>query len=240
MPTKILKKMKNKFILFCCAVLLVACSKSHPMYIGAEYVGKKYTVDPLGEEKFPDLDPLIRFDAFDCMTFVETSLAGGDLDKLNKIRYKNGDIDFLNRNHFTETDWLENNKNIVENISSEYGKTATRNAVIDKQKWFKRVHKIDVKIPKQTAKVEYIPYLELDDIKNDEVLIVLFVIDNPKMRDKIGSDLAISHMGFLLPNGILRHASRDFGRVVDVNFKEYIATRAKNKNDLGIALLRIK
>ena len=110
-------KKKNRFILFSCFLLLVACSKSRPVYIGAEYVGKKYTADPLGEEKFPDLDPLIRFDAFDCMTFVETSLAGGDLDKLTKIRYKNGDIDFLNRNHFTETDWLENNKDIIENGS---------------------------------------------------------------------------------------------------------------------------
>lgn len=233
-------KKKNRFILFSCFLLLVACSKSRPVYIGAEYVGKKYTADPLGEEKFPDLDPLIRFDAFDCMTFVETSLAGGDLDKLTKIRYKNGDIDFLNRNHFTETDWLENNKDIIENVSNKYGKTAIRSVVIDKQKWFKRVHKIDVKTPKQTTKIEYIPYLELDKIKTDETLIVLFVIDNPKMRDRIGTDLAISHMGFLLPNGILRHASRDFGRVVDVNFKEYIAIRAKNKNDIGITLLRIK
>lgn len=232
--------MKNNIITFLFCLGLVACSDAHRYYIGEEYVGKKYTNDPLGEEKFPDTDPLIRFDAFDCMTFVETSLAGGDLDKLNKIRYKDGNIDFVNRNHFVEVDWISNNQNIVENVSNQYGKTAVRDVVIDKQNWFRRVHKINVKIPKQTVKIEYIPYSDLNSIKNSETLIVLFVINNPKMRDRIGTDFAISHVGFLLPNGILRHASRDMGRVVDVNFKEYIAKRAKNKNDIGITLLGIK
>ena len=119
-------KKKNRFILFSCFLLLVACSKSRPVYIGAEYVGKKYTADPLGEEKFPDLDPLIRFDAFDCMTFVETSIAGGDVKKLTNIRYKDGKVDIKNRNHFTELDWLNNNKELFENVSDEYGKTDIR------------------------------------------------------------------------------------------------------------------
>ena len=236
----ILGKMRNSFIVFLFCSVLVACSSSHRGYIGEEYVGKKYTNDPLGEEKYPDMDPLIRYDAFDCLTFVETSLAGGDLDKLNKIRYKNGEIDFITRNHFIETDWVPNNKDIVENISNKYGKTAFRDVVIDKQKWFKKIYKIDAKIPKQTVKIEYIPYSDLNDIKNTEPLIVLFVVNNPKMRDRIGTDLAVYHLGFLLPNGILRHASRDMGRVVDVKFKEYVAKRAKNKNDIGITLLGIK
>jgi len=231
---------KNSFVLFLSFLFLMACSKPAVEYIGSEYVGKKYTNDPLGEEKYPDMDPLIRFDAFDCMTFVETSLAGGDLDKLNKIRYKGGNIDFLNRNHFMETDWINNNQNIVQNVTDEYGKTALRNVVIDKQNWFKKIHKIDTKIPKQTVKIEYIPYSDLPEIKNKKTLIVLFVVNNPKMRDRIGTDMAISHVGFLLENGVLRHASRDMGRVVDVNFKDYVAKRAKNKNDLGIILLGIK
>lgn len=47
-------------------------------------------------------------------------------------------------------------------------------------------------------------------------------------------------MGFLLPNGILRHASSQYGRVMDVDFYEYVVTRAKNKNNIGITLVKIK
>ena len=229
---------KNSFILF--LFFLLACSRPATDYIGTEYVGKKYTNDPLGEEKYPDMDPLIRFDAFDCITFVETSLAGGDLDKLNKNRYKDGNIDFVNRNHFIETDWIPNNQDIFSDVSRQYGKTAVREVVIDKKNWFKKMHGIDVNIPKQTVKFEYIPYSVLENIKNDKTLIVLFVVNKPKIRDKIGTDLAVYHIGFLLPGGILRHASRDMGRVVDVDFDEYVEKRAKNKNDLGITLLGIK
>lgn len=231
---------RNKFFVVLCVGLLIGCSKSQPQYIGEKYLGKKYVNEPLGEEKYPDTDPLIRFDAFDCMTFVETALADGDLDKLNKIRYKDGEIDFIKRNHFIESDWVQNNKDIVENVSNQYGNTAVRTVVIDKQKWFKRMHNLDVKVPVQTVKFEYIPYSDLKEIKNSEPLIVLFVIDNPKMRDKIGTDLAVSHLGFLLPSGKLRHASSDYGRVVDVDFDNYVKQRAKNKNNIGISVVKIK
>jgi hypothetical protein len=71
-------------------------------------------------------------------------------------------------------------------------------------------------------------------------MIVLFVINNPKIRNKIGTDLAIQHMGFLMPNGQLRHASRSQKRVTDIDFNKYINTKVENKNNLGIMLLEIK
>jgi len=232
--------MKNKlsFIFLLCG--LVACDQAENVYIGEKYLGAKYVLDPLGEEMAPDTDPLIRYDAFDCLTFVETALADGDVAKLTKIRYKNGEVNFVNRNHFASADWVQNNKEMIENVSRLYGKTATRTAVIDKQNWFKRVHNIDVDIPKQTVKIEYAPYSLLQQIKTTEPLIVMFVVDNPKFIDKIGTDLVVSHVGFVLPNGKLRHASKDHERVVDVDFKEYINKRSKNKHNLGVILWKIK
>ena len=86
--------MKNNFFAILIALVVVGCSKAPTdKYIGYKYLGAKYVNEPLGEEKLPDTDPLIRFDAFDCVTFVETSLADGDLEKLTKIRYKDGNID---------------------------------------------------------------------------------------------------------------------------------------------------
>ena len=47
-------------------------------------------------------------------------------------------------------------------------------------------------------------------------------------------------MGFLLPNGILRHASSQYGRVMDTDFYNYMSERAKDDNNIGITLVRIK
>lgn len=207
--------------------------------IGDEYMGAKYVNDPLGEGRAPDTDPLIRSDAFDCTTFVETVLAHGDVDTLNKIRYKNGEIDFINRNHFIETEWLPNNANIVKNVSARYGQTALRHVVINRAAWLQRVHNIDSDAAVVETDIEYIPYDNITTLKTNRPMIVLFIVGNTGKSDIIGTDLAVVHMGFLMPNGILRHASSTAGRVVDVPMSEYIATRRQNKNNLGIALLEI-
>lgn len=70
---------------------------------------------PLGEgpEAKYDQDPLYRFDTFDCTTYVETimSLAlARDVNEFevhqDKIRYENGEVDYLKRNHFTDLQWI--------------------------------------------------------------------------------------------------------------------------------------
>lgn len=221
-------------------VLMGCVAAPNAGQIGAEYLGAKYVADPLGEGNAPDSDPLIRFDAFDCTTFVETSLAGGDIDKLNRIRYKNGDIDFLKRNHFIETDWIENNSNLVQNVSATYGETAIRNVVIDKQKWLKTVYNIDADSPTQEMELEYIPYSRLTRINNSAPLIVLFITGKSEKSAKIGTDLAVAHMGFLMPGGVLRHASQISGRVVDVDFYEYADLRKMRNAEIGISLLEIR
>ena len=72
------------------------------------------------------------------------------------------------------------------------------------------------------------------------MMVVLFVADKPKIHDKIGTDLAVFHMGLLFPNGILRHASSNRGAVVDVDMAEYMTGRMKDKTNIGIALVEIK
>ena len=56
-------------------LLLTGCVGAPGIPSGADYLGAKYIRDPLGEEKEPDTDPLIRTDAFDCTTFVEYVVA---------------------------------------------------------------------------------------------------------------------------------------------------------------------
>lgn len=219
------------------ALFLVGCGNAPQ--IGDEYMGIKYVNDPLGEGRAPDADPLIRDDAFDCTTFVETVLANGDVDTLNQIRYKNGEIDFINRNHFIETEWLPNNSDIVKNVSAQYGQTALRHVVINRAAWLRRVHNIDSDAAVAETDIEYIPYDNITTLETNHPMVVLFIVGNTGKSDIIGTDLAVVHMGFLMPNGMLRHASSVAGRVVDIPMSEYIATRRQNKNNLGIALLEI-
>lgn len=220
-------------------MLLAGCSSNNIDSFSRPFVGVRYVNSPLGEEKEPDIDPLMRFDAFDCTTFVETVLAGGEVEKLNKIRYKNGEVSFVNRNHFIETDWLKNNSDVVENVSEKFAKTDIRTVVIDKQSWFKTVHGVEVEAQTETVQLKYIPYANIEKISNKEPLIVLFVADNPKIHDKIGTDLAVVHMGFLLPNGRLRHASSKYKQVVDVDFYDYVKQQQSETN-IGIILVAIK
>lgn len=221
--------------------LLVGCVGGNvDADFGAKYIGARYTADPLGEMKSPDADPLIRFDAFDCTTFVETVLAGGDVQKLNKIRYSDGVPDFVRRNHFIETDWLSNNSDIVQNVSNRYAPTAIHTVTIDKKNWFRVMHNMDTDFSPRTARLEYIPYKYAADIRVERPVVVLFLRDNPKIRDKIGTDLAVRHMGFLLPDGRFRHASRRAGAVVETPFREYVQRMMESEKNLGIMILEIK
>lgn len=217
-------------------LLLAGCAKTP----GNDFIGVKYLNSPLGEGFGLDSDPVIRFDAFDCTTFVETVLADGNIKRLNEIRYKNGQVNFINRNHFIELDWLKNNADIIENISRKFGKTEIHSVTIDKKSWFKTVHNVETDFKPETARLEYIPYKNISDLELNKTYVVLFVADNPKIRDKIGTDIAVVHMGFLLPSGTLRHASSKQGMVVDVDFQDYISQRQRNKTNIGIAILEIK
>ncbi len=227
-------------IRFLLSVLLAGCSLGNTDFPGQSFLGARYLNSPLGEEIAPDNDPLIRFDAFDCTTFVETVIANNDLKKLNKIRYKNGQVDFLARNHFIETDWLQNNSDVVQNVSNRYGPVQVRSVKIDKKSWFKKVHNIETEFTPQVVDIEYIPYKNAKNILPEKTLVVLFITDKPELRDKIGTDLAVVHMGLLLPNGMLRHASSTQGKVVDVDMDEYIDNRTQDKTNLGITLVEIK
>ncbi|MFQ6739382.1 MAG: N-acetylmuramoyl-L-alanine amidase-like domain-containing protein, partial [Alphaproteobacteria bacterium] len=135
--------------------LLCACANES---IGYQYLGKKYINSPLGEGYGYDSDPLIRYDAFDCTTFVETTLARGNIEKLSRIRYSDAKHDFLSRNHFIESDWMSHNADLVENVSSLYGQTETRFVKIDKKSWLKKVHNIDAGFPIRYINLEYLPY----------------------------------------------------------------------------------
>jgi hypothetical protein len=119
--------------------------------VSALFLGAPYKLGPLGEGPGGafDRDPLIRFDAFDCTTFIETVMAlalESDLDAatrtLQAIRYKDGQIGYATRNHFIEADWVPNNvragylRDITSNVAGP--SAAQVHKTISKKRWYRR------------------------------------------------------------------------------------------------------
>jgi len=115
-----------------------------------------------GEEGRFDQDPLYRFDTFDCTTFVETviSLAltqevNAFENKIDEIRYENGEVDYLKRNHFPSLQWIPNNtKNglfkEINHLILPLAERKIAEAVINLPGWLKAIKIEEIKAPLAT------------------------------------------------------------------------------------------
>jgi hypothetical protein len=120
------------------------------------FLNKAYFLGPLGEGRFGKYDefPLYRVDVFDCLTYVETVLAiafANDFQSfeqmIKNIRYQDGKISFINRNHFTDLDWNIHNqhlgivKDITLTILDENHQSVAQfaSAQIDKPSWYEHM-----------------------------------------------------------------------------------------------------
>ena len=124
--------------------------------ISKSFIGKPYLLGALGEgvDAFYDQRPLYRTDAFDCETYVDTVLAlalATDVPQfkqcINKVRYKNGHVSYVDRNHFTCLDWNKNNqkqgflKDITSSIENEKHQplALVAHAMINKSAWYQHM-----------------------------------------------------------------------------------------------------
>lgn len=140
-------------------------------FMSARFLGKPYLLGALGEgeEGLFDQGPLYRTDAFDCLTYVNTVLAltyGHNLqqfvDYMKRINYKNGDVDYVKRNHFTVVDWNINNqkngyiKDITGLIVNEKKQPVVieGQTLVEKQEWYRRKRMNNMKFIHPLSKSE--------------------------------------------------------------------------------------
>jgi hypothetical protein len=131
-------------------------------YFSSRFVGIPYADQgPLGEGETGrfDQDPLYRFDFFDCTTFVETTLSlslSTSVDEfettMNRIRYENGVVDYLKRNHFPSLQWIPNNiqNGLLQEVNSwllPKQEQKTAEAVIDLGSWLNHASIQTIQIP---------------------------------------------------------------------------------------------
>ena len=122
-------------------------------WVSAKFLGKSYLVTSLGEgiQGRYDQFPLYRTDVFDCETYVDTVLALALSNNptqfkssINHVRYHNGHVSFVERNHFTCLDWNQNNQNqgFVKDITTSFRNQQHQpvsqwaKALINKPSWY--------------------------------------------------------------------------------------------------------
>jgi hypothetical protein len=254
--------------------------------ISGIFLQKPYYLGALGEGLAGRYDqyPLYRADAFDCLTFVETVLAialAHDLTSFQKnmkhIRYQDGKVSYITRNHFTDLDWNPNNQRqgFLEDITTrvrdeqQHPIAQMAEAEIDKPSWYQhitvdriRLVKPDADAQKQrldelikkgqsfplaTARIPYLPLTALFDADGEPKerifkqipngVVIEIIRPNWDLRDKIGSHLNVSHLGFgFWHDGVLifRNASTLKGQVVDQSLAEYLRATLQSPTIKGI------
>lgn len=200
------------------------------------FLGTPYVLSPLGEGEGHDPDPLLRYDAADCVTMVEESMAlalapdeARVLETLNHIRYE-AEPSFDGRLHVMEAQWLPVNlsRGLLEDVTKVYGKATTRRVSkrITEATWQEKGGKGLGLSPSAQAKGEFF----IDIVPSEQapavlsiapagLIVVVVRADRPRLVSRI------THVGVLVqkPSGpFLRHASRSFKKVVDEPVEKYL------------------
>lgn len=216
-------------------------------------LGHAYVLDPHGEGSGVDLDPPVRYDAWDCLTFVEEVLAlglSGDPDHTADVRtaLRYGPTrTYEDRNHFMELQWIPRalaDGWLVDSTAS-YGAPVQRlERQVDDSTWAgwrgrEKFVLSDEQLPRGT--------MALDVLTLDEAVALAPYIRPGTLlltvrEDRVWSPIWVSHVGIVVPGAepTVRHATkmgvgstRDHGLVW---YLDHLRTY-DNWRAVGVALL---
>lgn len=170
----------------------------------------------------------VSLSAFDCVTFMESVLAlalarttAEFIDTIRRIRYKDGEIDWVRRNHYM-VDWASNNEQggFIKNMTfgpDAFEKTCTLSLIAG--------------LPAKTATFRYFPTQSLGAVTGliEAGDLILFVSTKDTL-DVFHTGLLVGREGRLLQ----RHATRTAGAVIEQDLVEFMS-----QNEMaGFILLR--
>jgi hypothetical protein len=180
------------------------------------FLDHDYAQDPLSGG--PDLKEVFRasLGAFDCVTYMESVMAlaasnnADDFAKrLRQIRYKNGKVDWFERNHYM-TSWLANNKRLRALADLTRGplttaKTRTLNGVQG--------------LPSRRVTFRCFPKHRLATIRRRLRTGDLILFVSTRKR------LDVFHTGILIRREdrvLMRHATRSAGKVIEQDLADFL------------------
>ncbi|HEV2295982.1 MAG TPA: N-acetylmuramoyl-L-alanine amidase-like domain-containing protein [Tepidisphaeraceae bacterium] len=146
------------------------------VHLARKNLEQPYELYLLGEAPFEQTDPqpIYCLDRSDCVVFAEHTLAialSNDfpsfMSMLQRIRYKDGQIGVVTRNHYTEADWNVNNRWLLTDVTNQLGGDAVKpfSQKVDRAKFFKTRYKLDESMPVETIQESFIPYERIDSVK---------------------------------------------------------------------------
>jgi hypothetical protein len=201
------------------------------------FLGTPYANSPLGEGTGVDADPLVSFEAVDCLTLVEQSLALSLVSQaaefqraLNLIRYSDEGIAWNNRLHIMESQWIptQEKRGLIKNVTPLYSNSHLQKVtkIITGETWNEKMGlSLHLPVEKQTVgsfELQMIPtQFAVDALKKvpSGSLVVVIRKDRPK------TVTMVTHVAVVVQtkNGtLIRHASRTFKKVIDEPVEKYL------------------
>jgi hypothetical protein len=187
-----------------------------------------------------------------------------------KLNYS-AEINFLQRKHFMETSWLPGLEQLGwARAITDQSESRKIDLKIDIAAWLKKTAADKIRLQAASAGVvsdrverlrnmsaEILPaaisleYIAVQDCLRDnfaslqslpEPCLVAFVNPDLNARDKLGTDLAITHCGFIVKSEqglVLYHASATHKKVVAMDFVDYCTQRQASISGFGFCLFAI-
>lgn len=176
-----------------------------------------YLAGALGEGVSGEYDqnPLYRFEYFDCETYVDTvialALAKNLLDfknKMNRIRYKQAEVNFIQRNHFPSADWVPNNikngyiRELTYFIAGQ--KTRVTSVLINRHNWYQNLNIDRIQISHLSPQEKEVRLVQLKKegkkLKANKVVSIAYIpvldlLRNSELSQKIPSGSLIFFVG---------------------------------------------
>ena len=196
-------------------------------HISAPWVGGTYQLGPLGEAGGIDAEPVTRYDAWDCLTFVEEILAlalSPMPERAHEVRmalrYRDEEITYENRRHFMLTEWIPGTveQGWMEDITASLPGAVWHEKTITAQTWagWKRRSLFplaDERLPVGTWNFPVLP-IDVAEQALDQIPEGSLVFTVRALWDHL--PIGISHVGITVPGErpTMRHASRMGDRVV--------------------------
>ena len=221
------------------------------------FLDTPYVVSPLGEGKGKDPDPTLRYDAVDCLTFVEETialaLAKGPEDVeplLRELRYAH-DVRYEDRNHLMEAQWLPNNekKGFVRDVTRVYGGADTVQVTkrITKAAWSSGLARaLDLPPDRHITGDFPMDLLPLDKVVSKAPALPTGTVMVVVREDAPFRVTRITHLGFVVQKDgrtFMRHAAMSvYGRVVDEEMSHFVGRNLKYDKwrVTGVLLLEVR
>ena len=215
------------------------------VHLGRKNIGQPYEIYLLGEFPYElhDPDPIYCLSKSDCVTFCEHMYAmalsrdwWGFLRTLQRLRYRDGIVGMLTRNHYTEADWNRNNAFLFEDLTGTLGGgqlTAPLHEVIKRAQFFAKFG-IGQDIFNEEFSDRYIP--------KDRVPEILTELRDGDFVNIVRGDASSQHVGHtgliaIAPDGTVDFLHSAGPAVREQPLTEYVAS---NQRCLGIKILRLR